>query len=574
MFTLPACSQPSSIVMTFARISHTNNNRGLRSWLVAGLSLIVAMTASCNRAPSNSNGSLPEPTVQTLSDQKPAEDDSILHVYPGDEIQSALDRAASDEQLKTVVIHAGTYRPKERRQSLIWFNRRHDGLRVFAEGDVTLTSANPDIADPKDKSYPAVANHVVYFGDGIGPTTEFAGFKITGANNFVVTDGPVIEPTDLPALKRTAYFYFDGGGIKIYGRSYPTLERLEIYDNYSSPCGAGISVEHRGFTDNYVTIRDCVFRNNRVPLTGAALDLLGLDKGSAALVENCLFVNNASNGSMDRRSLKLGTWMPEVGHGAITLFRHSKATFRNCTITSNRNGVDDLATNTTYERCIFWNNTLEGGWPTGARYETAVSVGSKLTDCFIGGGTDAQRAPIEPENNVLDAPNPEFAEDFSPSNPVYDGIGYRPTTTKQKKSANASQTPESIAAVPAEPMRIRARGNNFNWYFHYAGLDGIANTDDDICTKRHLYLPVGRTVHIALESDDFLYSLKLPAQGANEIAIPGRAHSCTIAETECGSYPLKGDQFCGYTHPNLVGRVIVQSPSQFLKSLQANQITF
>ena len=129
-------------------------------------------------------------------------------------------------------------------------------------------------------------NHVVYFGDGIGPETKLHGFKITGANDFVTTKlGPSIEPTTDDRLKRTTFFYTDGGGIKIFGRSYPTLESLEIYENYASPCGAGISVEHRGFTDQAVTIRDCIFRNNRVPLTGAALDLLDHEKGSSAVVE-------------------------------------------------------------------------------------------------------------------------------------------------------------------------------------------------------------------------------------------------------------------------------------------------
>ena len=105
-----------------------------------------------------------------------------IHVYPDDDLQAALDRAAQ-EGIRSVVVHAGTYRPPEPRQALIWFNKRHNGLVVRAEGDVTLTAANEALADRQAASFPAVVNHVVYFGDGVGPTTTLSGFKITGAHH-------------------------------------------------------------------------------------------------------------------------------------------------------------------------------------------------------------------------------------------------------------------------------------------------------------------------------------------------------------------------------------------------------
>lgn len=348
---------------------------------------------------------------------------NAFHVHPGQEIQDALEKAAMHVDRKTVIVHAGIYQPSAPRQALIWLNKRHDGIHLKAEGVVTLTAANPEIAKRSAKSYPAIVNHVIYCGDGVGPNTRIEGFRITGANNFTMNKGPVIEPSTDPELKRTAYFYYDGGGIKIYGRSYPTLERLEIFDNYSSPCGAGISIEHRGFKERHVTIRDCVFRNNRVPLTGAALDLLGHDKGSTAIVENCLFVNNASNGSMDSRSLKLGSWMPEAGHGAITVFEPCHLTLRNCTIVGNRNGVDDLSPTSSYEHCIFWKNTAEGGWVRGERYDASISHGAGVVNCFFAG---LNRKEIDSTANDLEAPNPEFDAFFTPQNAIFAKAGYRP----------------------------------------------------------------------------------------------------------------------------------------------------
>ena len=89
-------------------------------------------------------------------------------------------------------------------------------MRTF---EVVLTAANPEIADPSQASYPAVVNHVVYFGDGISRRTVLRGFKITGANHFVTRDeqpGPIQPDLGVAQLERTLFFYQDGGGIKIF----------------------------------------------------------------------------------------------------------------------------------------------------------------------------------------------------------------------------------------------------------------------------------------------------------------------------------------------------------------------
>src|SRR5215831_7851495 len=70
-------------------------------------------------------------------------------VRPGGSIQAALEAAANDPAHKIVYVHAGTYRPAEHGQALIWFNARHDGITLEAVGEVVLTAANQAIADNK-----------------------------------------------------------------------------------------------------------------------------------------------------------------------------------------------------------------------------------------------------------------------------------------------------------------------------------------------------------------------------------------------------------------------------------------
>ena len=217
------------------------------------------------------------------------------HVFPGDNIQEALQQAAANRTNKLVKVHSGEYRPSSKRQALIWFNKMHDGIRLEAVGAVTLTAANPQISTPQNAGFPAVVNHVVYFGDGISSNTVLQGFRITGANHFV-TEKLTKQMEPDTTVPKNMFFYTDGGAIKIFGRSYPTIRNVEIVDNYASPCGAGLSVQHQGFNRNSVIIENCVFLRNRTQVTGAAIDLL---EGSAASILNCLFVGNVSNTGVD-----------------------------------------------------------------------------------------------------------------------------------------------------------------------------------------------------------------------------------------------------------------------------------
>ena len=74
---------------------------------------------------------------------------------------------------------------RRRGQALVAFNARHDGIVMEADGKVILTAANPDVATADSPSFPAIVNHVVYFGDGVSEHTKLVGFTITGAKGFV-----------------------------------------------------------------------------------------------------------------------------------------------------------------------------------------------------------------------------------------------------------------------------------------------------------------------------------------------------------------------------------------------------
>ena len=101
---------------------------------------------------------------------------------------------------KIVYVHAGTFRrPRGQR------DRRRRRFTLEAVGEVVLTAANPAIADNKAPSFPAVVNHVVYFGDGVSTKTVLRGFRVTGANNYTTGTGGsgIARPYQPVAWRRT-----------------------------------------------------------------------------------------------------------------------------------------------------------------------------------------------------------------------------------------------------------------------------------------------------------------------------------------------------------------------------------
>jgi hypothetical protein len=343
------------------------------------------------------------------------------YVSAGENIQDAIELAAKNPTNKTVKVLAGVYQPKAKRQALIWFNRAHSGVRVEAVGEVTLTAANPSVATQPSRSFPAVVNHVVYFGDGVQSNTVLKGFRITGANAYVTEKFlKQIEPNQ--TVPKNSFFLTDGGGIKIFGRSYPVLEGLEVVNNYTTPCGAGISVQQQGFNTNWVVMRDCVFRNNRAQVTGSAVDLL---EGSAAHLVNCLFIENASNLGEDIVSKKSGE-RGFTNSGVLTIFQNSRAIIENCTFTGNRNGVDDLGGLSEYRNSIFHQNSMSLGL-AGERYELDLMKGGVVKSCVINGRVIDPQKVISAAENVLNGGAPEFDANFVPHGKGYGQVGYRPT---------------------------------------------------------------------------------------------------------------------------------------------------
>ena len=354
-----------------------------------------------------------------------------VFVAPADDLQAAVDRAA-DSGAATVTLKKGTYRPRQPGQALLILTKRHDGLTIRAEqsGTAVLTAENSDLAGPKAPSFPAVVSHVILAGDGVSPRTTLQGLTITGANGYVDQAANRLlsqYPEFQGNLKPGMFFFLDGGAIKVFGNSAPQFLDCTIVGNRTQLCGAGVSIEQTFESSEPVTFKNCIFRDNHCPATGAAVDVLS---GGLAEFDNCLFVGNIANTGMDEIARKTGlSYNQKHGCGALTVFPDSRVHVRNCTFTANWNGVDDHGSGSVYENSIFWMNDAWDESRPGEPYELDVLESAAVTGCFVHGNINDLQGHVSQERNSFDDFDPQFDEQFRPLNPGCQTAGYRPATS-------------------------------------------------------------------------------------------------------------------------------------------------
>ncbi len=106
---------------------------------------------------------------------------------------------------------------------------------------------------------------------------------------------------------------------------------------------------------------------------------------------------------------------------------------------------------------------------------------------------------------------------------------------------------------------IEVTGDDFNWYFRYPGPDGVLGTSDDQHSVQHIFLPDNSKVNLKLKSKDYVYSFALPELGLEEIAVPGLSFELMFTTGDEQTLQLMGDQFCGFAHETLIGKVYVRN---------------
>ena len=113
--------------------------------------------------------------------------------------------------------------------------------------------------------------------------------------------------------------------------------------------------------------------------------------------------------------------------------------------------------------------------------------------------------------------------------------------------------------LAAQTARAGARevlvtGQKWQWWFEYPNGLRVPN---------ELHVPVNTPMRLVLTSDDVIHSLFIPAFRLKRDAVPGRYTRTWVTATRPGEYPLLCAEYCGTSHSDMIGTVIVHEPGLY-----------
>ena len=139
-------------------------------------------------------------------------------------------------------------------------------------------------------------------------------------------------------------------------------------------------------------------------------------------------------------------------------------------------------------------------------------------------------------------------------------------------------------AAPAA-LRVEVVAQQFQWYFHYPGIDATYGTsqpqlvnaalgnpigldpadqhgNDDIVSSE-LVLPINRQVDLQLRSLDVIHGFFVPEMRLKQNAVPGATLHVHFTPIREGIYPILCSQVCGSGHARMQARMRVLSQSAY-----------
>jgi cytochrome c oxidase subunit II len=147
--------------------------------------------------------------------------------------------------------------------------------------------------------------------------------------------------------------------------------------------------------------------------------------------------------------------------------------------------------------------------------------------------------------------------------------------------------------VPEDAMEVEAVGAQWSWSFRFPGVDrhlGSSDVrfinaddplglnpadprgqDDVVVTSGDLHLPVGKPIKMLLRSIDVLHDFYVPEIRAKMDLVPGVVTYFWFIPTKTGEFEILCAAFCGIGHPQMRGKVVIESEGNFHAWLAAQQ---
>jgi cytochrome c oxidase subunit II len=112
--------------------------------------------------------------------------------------------------------------------------------------------------------------------------------------------------------------------------------------------------------------------------------------------------------------------------------------------------------------------------------------------------------------------------------------------------------------LPPNTVTIEVIGKQWWWEFRYPQPGG-----DTVVTANEVHVPVGRTVHLVLLSDNVLHSFWIPQMGGKRDLITNRVNHLVFTPEEPGVYYGQCAEFCGTSHSLMRMRMIAHTQAGY-----------
>ncbi len=107
---------------------------------------------------------------------------------------------------------------------------------------------------------------------------------------------------------------------------------------------------------------------------------------------------------------------------------------------------------------------------------------------------------------------------------------------------------------PPDAMEIHVEAKQWMWKARHPNGTREINA---------LHVPMGQPVKLYLDSQDVIHSFFVPAFRLKQDVVPGRTATTWFTATEPGTYHLFCAEFCGTSHSQMTGEIVVMEPEDF-----------
>jgi cytochrome c oxidase subunit 2 len=108
--------------------------------------------------------------------------------------------------------------------------------------------------------------------------------------------------------------------------------------------------------------------------------------------------------------------------------------------------------------------------------------------------------------------------------------------------------------IPKDALPIYVVAKQWMWHAEHPSGEREIN---------ELHVPINRPVELLMTSQDVIHSLSIPGFRIKQDVLPGRYTTLWFTANRAGEYHLFCTQYCGTSHSQMVGRVVVMEPSAY-----------